>query len=258
MQALKREACLGVIELRVGHALPAIGRVAVLATVAKLILMHVPVAGLASLVVHARELDVDAVCGIIGSAHRRVAFLAGLGLVQAGEDKLGLVVIETGRGAPAILGVALAARGGELTAMLIAMATDASCVQAKIRLAEIFLSFLEFVTRLDELISMTGAAIERRVLAVQRESRQGVLEVLLPVLPIDQIVVTSLMLDVAFLAVVVLRFGVQSLSDGDAGLQFGVAFQAVHADLRAVTIVAAPAVLHAVEKGMRLVQVARR
>ncbi len=124
-----------------------------------------------------------------------------------GERELRLVVVEE-LGGPELLQPVTARAVGraELAAMGVLVAARAARLEPEIGAVEID-SLREQRRRVgDRLFAMAGAALEGRVGALQGVAGERVVERLLAGLaPVDELEVASLMLDVAMLAIAVVR-----------------------------------------------------
>ena len=145
--------------------------------------------------------------------------------VAEGERELRLVVVEELGGAEFLQPVTARAVGGaELAAMGVLVAGGAARLESEKGTIELDPLGEERRRVGDRLFAMAGAALERRVGALQGVAGERVVERFLAGLaPVDELEVAALMLDVAALALAVVRTGVEALAGGDALLDRRVA-----------------------------------
>ena len=137
--------------------------------------------------------------------------------MREGERELRSVVVEELGGAEFRQPVTARAVGvAELAAMGVLVARGAARFESEKGLIEHY-PFGEERRRVgDRLLAMAGAALERRVRALQRVAGERMVEGLLAGLaPVDQLEGAALMLDVAVLALAVVRPGVQAFPGVD-------------------------------------------
>ncbi len=139
-----------------------------------------------------------------------MAFLAQNFNVLSGERVIGFCMVKSGCWFPGDRGVAGCARGRELATVLVSMAACARGIQSKIRAGEVDLLSVEWRFVLNELHGMTGAAIERAVFTFEPVSGHRMIEILLALVPVDEFIVSSLMLDVTKLAFGIISASVQT------------------------------------------------
>jgi hypothetical protein len=153
--------------------------------------------------------------------------------------------------------VTAVASRGYLATVFIEMAGGAGGVEAEERAPESHLVHRQPSLVLDVLLRMTSATLDRRVFALKMIPGQGMVEILLPVLPVDQIVRPPLVLHVAGLTLFVLLNPVQPGVILHLISHDRVAGQALVRDQLAPGSVALAAVFDPFQEGVALMQFTR-
>ncbi len=255
-----------VIEPRLAHGAPALGRVAGGAGAAETSGVRILVAVVAARESHAaplpspraRRYDGRRGCRLDGVSLRRqcrVALRADDIPVPTGQREVRPGMIETGGPAPALQAVARAAVRPELAGVRIAVAGDTVGAQAQERALGIGGAGHERRPAGDGFRFVTPPAGRARVLPLQLPAGLCVVELgLAGPAPPDELIVAALVLHVTLLAGLVARLRVQSLLRADPRREGGVAGEAPVGGEFAPHFVAARAVLHPFEFLVRPVQ----
>ena len=170
----------------------------------------------------------------------------------------GLAVVEAGSRFPGNRVVTPAAGQRDLTAVFVNMTTGAGGVETEKSATQGDLVFGERCAILDKCFQMTGSTIQRGMLAGQRKTGLGMVEIFLSGLPVNKVDRPTLMLDMTGLTFSVPLAAVQSA----VGVKFlpddGVTDETLVGRQLAIGAVTLSAVLNAFEEDVRCMQFAGR
>jgi len=188
--------------------------------------------------------------------HRSMALGARHPLVSTGEWIRQGLVVESGRRRPRNLRMAFCTVGTHLSPVLVAVTAETAR-----RKAEIGPTGIDFLVRrqrqtANELRCVALATGQGCMPPLKAESGQGVIEALLPIFPVNQIEITTLVFNMTKLALSVIRPTVQAASGLLLGLDPPVTDQALLRHQLTITPVTFRAVLDSFEKRVRPVQIA--
>jgi hypothetical protein len=179
-------------------------------------------------------------------------------LVLAGQGEFGDCVVKPQGRFPGSLIVARCAVLAEVAAMFIAMAIAAIGLQAEKGSTGIELFVFSELKSGDELRTVAFATIQTSVLFFENESGERMIERLFAIFPVDQIKISSLVLNVAILTFTIVRQAVQTFPGFSLGLDTSVTLETVVRHQFLIATVTFGAILHTFKGGMDPMQVTGR
>ncbi len=245
---------LAMVKLGITRKMPTGGAMTVLAIVPEFSLMDISMATGTVVVQDPNHLHIT--LAPVGSTvgQSRVALRAQNVNMLTGQRVFGLRVVKSSGRLPARRCVAITADRRDLAPVFIEMATGARLVQTEKRTAECHLIGCQTTLVSDVLFHVALAAVDSRMLAVERIPGQGMIEILLAILPVHQIVSSSLMFHMAALALRVLLGSMQTVVVLEFILDDRMAGKTLVRDKLASGAMALAAILYSLKKGVSLMQ----
>lgn len=258
MLSLKGVASAAVVERFRSDLLPAFGAVAVGARRSEAPRMGIAMAGAALTVLDGPVPHKAAIGRRVDGRHERVAFFAGYLGVPSKEMEVSRGVIEVDSRTPSGGRVAVTARPGELTAVLVDVTRSARSLQAEPGSfqRDVFSGYYGLI--LDVLGLMTLATLQSGVLAVELEAGDTVVERLRAAFEVDKLIVATVVFNMTHNALAVLRAGVKPRARASLFIDQSVTFETLARQLVTFRAVAAYAVVNALQGSVRPLQFARR